>query len=104
MGDLLQAEVKELQQEFPEMTDVRGVGLMQAVEFRNGDGTPNADLAVTVQKAAVDEGLLLLTCGPANNVVRIIPPLTISRDEILQGVSALSAAVSRSLNVVRQPA
>lgn len=104
MGDLLHAEVKELQQQFPEMTDVRGIGLMQAVEFRNGDATPNADLAVAVQKAAVDEGLLLLTCGPANNVVRIIPPLTISRDEILQGVSALSAAVSRSLNVVPQPA
>jgi 4-aminobutyrate aminotransferase len=104
MGDLLQAEVKELQAQFPEITDVRGIGLMQAVEFRNGDGTPNAALAVAVQNAAVDEGLLLLTCGPANNVVRIIPPLTISREEILQGVSALSAAFSRSLDVVPQPA
>lgn len=74
---------------FPGIADIRGRGLMVGVEFTDYDNTPRPDLAAAVQQAAIDEGLLLLTCGIRGNVIRIIPPLTVSADEIDAGLFAM---------------
>ncbi|MEX1079549.1 MAG: aminotransferase class III-fold pyridoxal phosphate-dependent enzyme [Homoserinimonas sp.] len=92
-GDELQAGIKALQADNPLMGDVRGLGLMQAVEFVTESGEPNADLAAAVQQAAIAENLLLLTCGPAGNVVRVIPALTVSAEEIITGIDRFGAAL-----------
>ena len=71
---------------------------MQSVEFTAADGTPDAATALAVQQAAVKEELLLLTCGSYGNVIRIIPALNVSSDEIQSGLArftqALKAATS----------
>jgi len=92
-GEQLRRGLNELQATEPLMGDVRGLGLMQAIEFVTAGGAPNPALAAAVQQAAIEEGLLLLTCGPAGNVVRIVPPLTVSEDEIESGLSRLAASV-----------
>ncbi|MGO4533669.1 aspartate aminotransferase family protein [Leifsonia sp. 2MCAF36] len=96
-GDQLRQSLDELQATQPLVGDVRGLGLMQAVEFVTPSGEPNPVLATAVQQAAIEEGLLLLTCGPAGNVVRIVPPLTVSADEIDSGVGRLTASLHTAM-------
>ncbi|HWU47224.1 MAG TPA: aminotransferase class III-fold pyridoxal phosphate-dependent enzyme [Humibacter sp.] len=92
-GEQLRRGLNDLQTAEPLIGDVRGLGLMQALEFVTPSGDPNPVLAAAVQQAAIDEELLLLTCGPAGNVVRIVPPLTVSVDEIESGLGRLGAAL-----------
>ncbi len=83
-----------LQRKYPVIGDVRGIGLMQAIEFTGDDGQAHPTAAGDVQQAAVAERLLLLTCGPLGNVVRVVPALTVSEREIDLGLAALDNALS----------
>jgi 4-aminobutyrate aminotransferase len=55
---------------------------MQASEFVTPDGAPNAEVALRAQQEAAKRGLLLLTCGPFGNVVRMIPALVVTQEHI----------------------
>jgi 4-aminobutyrate aminotransferase len=98
-GAQLQAGLTELQQKYPEIGDVRGVGLMQALEFTTADGAADSASAAAVQQAAVAERLLLLTCGPLNNVIRVVPALTVNESEVELALRALDAALASVLRV-----
>ena len=60
-------------------------------------GNPDAAAALRVQQGAIDEGLLLLTCGALGNVVRIIPALIVDDDEMRHGIEALSRTLKNVL-------
>jgi len=92
-GDQLQAGLMRLRDRFPAIGDVRGLGLMQGIEFTCGDGTPDADTAAAVQRATTEQDLLTLTCGPAGNVVRLIPALVVTEEEIDAGLARFEAAL-----------
>jgi 4-aminobutyrate aminotransferase len=92
-GEQLQAGLKEIQARFPVIGDVRGRGLMQGIEFTAEDGTPDATTAAAVQQATTTQGLLTLTCGPAGNVVRLIPALVVTAEEITLGLERFETAV-----------
>ena len=92
-GEQLQAGLKQIQQRFPVIGDVRGLGLMQGIEFTAQDGSPDAATAAAVQQATTEQDLLSLTCGPAGNVVRLIPALVVTEEEIAQGLQRFEAAV-----------
>jgi 4-aminobutyrate aminotransferase len=68
--------------------DVRGVGLMIGVELRD------AETASFVQQHCFDRGLLVLTCGPGDNVLRLIPPLTIANDDFDAGLAIITEALA----------
>jgi 4-aminobutyrate aminotransferase len=78
--------------------DVRGLGLMLALEFISpgeGDGrVPNADLAKRVIAESLARRLLVLSAGSYANVVRIIPPLVTTPDEVDQALSILDEALT----------
>lgn len=93
-GDELQAGLKEIQSRFPAIGNVRGLGLMQGIEFTLEDGSPDAATAAAVQQATTGQGLLTLTCGPSGNVVRLIPALVVTQDEIALGLQRFEAAVA----------
>ncbi|WP_413768366.1 aspartate aminotransferase family protein [Rhodococcus pyridinivorans] len=61
--------------------DVRGLGLMVGLEF-TADGAPDRERATAAQQLAAQKGLLLLTCGAHMNVVRMIPPLIVTAQQI----------------------
>ncbi|WP_238882150.1 aspartate aminotransferase family protein [Clostridium sp. YIM B02551] len=63
--------------------EVRGMGLMIGIEV--------TEEASKIQKAALDNGLLVLTAGP--NVLRMLPPLIISNEELEKGLSILLQAI-----------
>ena len=73
----------------------RGLANSHAIELVKDRGTkePDADFAQHVIDEARDRGLLLLKCGPHKNVVRLLPPLTASSDEIASALARLESAV-----------
>ena len=99
-GEELQAGLKQIQRRFPAIGDVRGLGLMQGIEFTKEDGSPDAGTAAEVQKATTQHGLLTLTCGPDGNVVRLIPALVVTREEIAMGLERFEAAVASVVGAV----
>jgi 4-aminobutyrate aminotransferase len=70
------------------IVEVRGIGAMIGVELRD------KATAEAVQQRCLADGVLILTCGPAGNVLRLIPPLTISDDELDHGLSVLERALT----------
>jgi len=78
LGTRLKQRLDTLRGKVPQIADVRGPGLMVAVEFNRADGSaPHPDFANTVRLAALERHLILLTCGVYGNVIRFLPPLTI---------------------------
>jgi 4-aminobutyrate aminotransferase len=96
-GEQFVAGLRRLAPTHPSMGDVRGLGLMVAVEFVNpddGDGrTPDAALTKRVQQACFERGLLLLTAGTYVNVIRIIPPLVTTADEVDRALVIIAEAL-----------
>jgi 4-aminobutyrate aminotransferase len=80
----------------PQVRDIRGIGLMIGVEL--------ADKAVTERVAArcLAAGVIVLSCGPDENVLRIAPPLTIDDHELAQGLDVLCQAIVRQESSERQ--
>ncbi|UKA62036.1 4-aminobutyrate--2-oxoglutarate transaminase [Arthrobacter sp. FW306-04-A] len=74
--------------------DVRGRGAMLAIELvQAGSKEPNAELTKAVAAACLQEGVIILTCGTYGNVIRLLPPLVISDELLLDGLEVLAAAI-----------
>jgi 4-aminobutyrate aminotransferase len=89
VGSLLRARLAEIAARQPLVGEVRGLGPMLALELR--EPTPDAAKATTA--AAFEKGLLLLSCGLDGNVIRLLPPLTASDEELERGLGLLEEAL-----------
>jgi 4-aminobutyrate aminotransferase len=92
-GAFLMAELRKLQAQHPAIGDVRGLGLMVGTEFTR-DGLPDPVTTKAVQKACLSAGLMLLTCGTYDNVIRWIPPLLVSEGQLREAVEIFSCALA----------
>jgi len=92
LGEELRAGLLQLQARVPAIGDVRGLGCMLAMELVTDRRTkePDAMLARQVIERARDRGLILLTCGPHKNVVRLLPPLVTTTDQAQRALSILN--------------
>jgi 4-aminobutyrate aminotransferase / (S)-3-amino-2-methylpropionate transaminase / 5-aminovalerate transaminase len=71
--------------------DVRGRGAMIALGLvKAGTADPDAELTEAVSKAAHAAGVIVLTCGMFGNIIRLLPPLTISDGLLIEGLDILS--------------
>lgn len=95
-GRLLISRLRDLQGTYPEIGDVRGLGLMIGTEFTSPQGEPWSDRTQAVTKAAMAEGLLLLTCGPWENTIRWVPPLIITESHIQEALEKFERALKAS--------
>ncbi|HYD94572.1 MAG TPA: 4-aminobutyrate--2-oxoglutarate transaminase [Noviherbaspirillum sp.] len=78
LGNRLKERLNTVRERVREIAEVRGLGAMVAVEFHDpATRQPDAGFARKVQAAALEKGLLLLTCGTHANVIRFLFPLTI---------------------------
>jgi len=95
LGAQIRTALVRLQARVPSIGDVRGLGCMLAMEFVKDRSTKeaDADAAQRVIEDARDHGLLLIRCGPHKNVVRLLPPLTATTEEIARGLEILDRAV-----------
>jgi 4-aminobutyrate aminotransferase len=93
-GQRLLEGLRKVATDHPEIVDVRGLGLMVGSEFRTRSGEPDPAAAARAHAAAAGRGLLLLTCGAWGNVVRMIPPLVVTGEQIDDGVRLWAEAVA----------
>ena len=100
IGVAAKARLGALQNDYPQIGDVRGVGAMIGLEFVFEDGkTPNPAAAQAVVTHAREDGLILLPTGTYSNVIRLLPPLNMSDDELDEGLGKLAAAVKEALEL-----
>ncbi len=92
------AGLRELAARHRSIGDVRGLGLMVALELvrpDEGDGrVPDPDLTRRIQAEALDRRLIVLTAGTYANVVRIIPPLVTTAEEVDLALSVLGEGLA----------
>ncbi|GER10362.1 4-aminobutyrate--2-oxoglutarate transaminase [Variovorax boronicumulans] len=97
LGERLTACLAALRTEVARICDVRGLGAMVAVEFRDPhSGEPDAEFTKRVHAAGLERGLLLLTCGVHGNVVRFLFPLTIPEAVFEEGLGLLAESIRAS--------
>jgi 4-aminobutyrate aminotransferase len=96
-GAELTAGLRRLAAEDDRIGDVRGPGLMIGMELvRDRQArTPDGDLAEALLAGCADDGLLVLSCGPAHNTIRFIPPLDVSAAEIAEALDIVGRVLQR---------
>ncbi len=94
LGDRLRDGIRARAEGRPLVAEVRGRGMMIGVELAEpGTLTPRADLVKALIHEAFDRGLLLLSCGIRGQVVRVIPPLVTTEDEVDLAVGIIGEAL-----------
>ncbi|MBW9111252.1 4-aminobutyrate--2-oxoglutarate transaminase [Microbacterium trichothecenolyticum] len=92
---ILKGRLQDLQGADPRVGDVRGHGAMIAAEFVDpATGEPDAALTAAVAKASIAQGVIVLTCGTYGNVIRFLPPLSITDDLLHEGLDVVAAALA----------
>ena len=88
------ARLRQLAEKFDAIGDIRGRGAMIAIELVRGPGdiTPNSELTAAINQHCHREGLVTLTAGTYGNVLRFLPPLTISDELLHEGLDILEGA------------
>jgi 4-aminobutyrate aminotransferase/(S)-3-amino-2-methylpropionate transaminase len=96
LGDLMGARLNQLQAAHPVIGDVRGVGAMRAIELVDpGTITPAPAVAAAISAACHQEGVLTLTCGTYGNVLRLLPPLVMPEELLVEALDVLATAVAK---------
>ncbi|EZI27603.1 MULTISPECIES: 4-aminobutyrate--2-oxoglutarate transaminase [Pseudomonas] len=96
VGERLVTGLKAIQAKYPVIGDVRALGAMIAIElFEGGDiHKPNAAAVAAVVAKAREKGLILLSCGPYGNVLRVLVPLTAPDEQLDKGLAILEECFS----------
>ena len=91
----LKPALLDLQQKHSVIGDVRGIGAMLAIEFVDQKtGKPAPDVAKAVQSHALNSGVLILTAGTFGNVLRFLPPVVITDEQLLEAVAVMDEALA----------
>lgn len=96
-GKQLLTGLQKLQRQYPALGDVRGIGLMVGSEFSTTDRKPDKVTAKAVVHACLDRKLMLLTCGTYDNIIRWIPPLIVSEEQVDTALEIFAAALGEVL-------
>jgi 4-aminobutyrate aminotransferase/(S)-3-amino-2-methylpropionate transaminase len=94
IGATLLAQLTSLKQDVAIIGDVRGRGAMIAIELvEPGTKNPNAAAAKAIVSYCNERGVIALSCGTFGNVIRLLPPLVISDEQLADGFDVLAGAV-----------
>jgi len=93
-GGQMIKELQSMTKDMPHVGEVRGRGMMIGIEFNDRDGNPSKEIAERVAEKCLEQKMLVLTCGHQGQVIRLIPPLTISDSEIEKAMDILSKSMT----------
>jgi 4-aminobutyrate aminotransferase len=96
-GVQLTTGLRKFQEEYPIIGDVRGLGLMIGTEFTAKGKPADKSLVKTIVHACEERGLLLLTCGTYDNVIRWIPPLVVTEEQIAESLGIFGEALKDTI-------
>jgi 4-aminobutyrate aminotransferase-like enzyme len=89
MGAYLRSKLEGLKKKYSSMIDVRGLGLMIGVEF--ADGT----IVKKTLETCAKNGLILISCGTKDQVIRFIPPLIVTKEQIDTALNIFEEAIKQ---------
>jgi 4-aminobutyrate aminotransferase len=85
----------ELKERHRTIGDVRGLGLMIGIDLVTEGNTPDPDAFKPIAAYAFEAGMFILNCGPDGNVIRFIPPLNVSLEDLDHGIDILAEAIAK---------
>lgn len=91
----IRAFLMRLSEDLGSRARTRGLGMMWGIDVGS------TELAKLASRACFEEGVIVETVGPRNEVLKILPPLSISEDQLLEGLSAVRGVLLRVLAEVR---
>jgi 4-aminobutyrate aminotransferase len=92
MGEQMRARLLSLAEKFLFIGEIRGIGLMNGIEIVDANKQPDGDLAARIIEECFKRKLLLLDCGAKDHVLRLLPPLNVSADELNKALTILEEA------------
>ena len=100
VGRIVRDRFNQLQEKFPKnITDVRGLGAMLAIEFFNPETKmPDGDVAKAIVNKCLEKGLIVITSGTYGNCIRILSPLFIEDKILEKGLSILEETIKEILS------
>jgi len=96
LGAELRSHLEGLKTEHDCIDEIRGAGLMLGVEMVSAPNKPDGDRAARILKHCEQNGMLMLRCGSHGQVVRWLPPLTVTEAEMEQAVNLFEAALKET--------
>ena len=93
IGTAVLDRLRELADEHPLVGSVRGFGYMIGIEFVLETGEPNGEACRKVLNYCLKKGLILIGCGLDRNVIRFIPPLIATEDDVNLALDIMEAGV-----------
>lgn len=95
MGALFLDGLTRIQSQYPFIGDVRGKGLMVAIEIVKPDGskTPDPEKAMAILNKALEHGLVAYMAGSGGQVIRFIPPLVVTVEQIQKAIKILEVSM-----------
>lgn len=95
LGAYALEELDKLKQKHPTIREVRGVGLMIGIELMDPETKrPDGKAVMTVLDDCLKQGVLFYLCGNSGEVIRMIPPLTVTKEQIDEGIKILDKALT----------
>ena len=96
LGEQALLKLKNELKDHPYVGEIRGKGLMIGLELVQDKEkkVPNPDLVTQIRKACLDHGLLIIFCGEYGQVIRLIPPLIIDEETLIQGLDILISVLN----------
>ncbi len=96
LGDHFQRRAREWQTRWPIIGDVRGLGGMQAIELVQSPDTkvPATDETKKITQYCYEHGLITITAGTYSNVIRVLVPLVITKEQMDEALDVLESAIA----------
>ncbi|OED33011.1 4-aminobutyrate aminotransferase [Planococcus maritimus] len=97
LGAYALKELDKLKQKHPVIREVRGVGLMIGIELMDPQTKrPDGKAVMEVLDDCLKQGVLFYLCGNSGEVIRMIPPLVVTQEQIDEGIQVLDQALTNS--------
>lgn len=96
LGDYIRTRGLEMMEKYPCIGNIRGMGAMLGMEFVKDRATkePNKEIIGKITGAALQSGVIFLSAGTLGNVIRFLPPVTMSDEQAKFGMDALEKAIA----------
>jgi 4-aminobutyrate aminotransferase len=93
MGNMLVDRFNEMKKKYPVIGEVRGLGLMIGVELIDKHGMPDGKALLQLVNECFKRNLLLLDCGSHDHVIRFVPPLNVTKEQLEEALAIFEAGL-----------
>jgi 4-aminobutyrate aminotransferase/(S)-3-amino-2-methylpropionate transaminase len=98
VGEIIRTTLEKWKEKYTLVGDVRGIGAMRLVEFvKDRDiKEPDAEATLEIIKDAGAHGLIMIRAGLFSNCIRLLPPIVITDEQLIEGLQVLEDAIARA--------